>query len=184
MCFFKISSFSIGLNGALICNVNDDPSVIRSTSCLDFHRTNVPSFEPTTRRAEKLLPPMGFWNTYGVGKFCLKIFMFIKMFFLFIVQDTDRWRQELASLAMASGLGLEKEEQKSNHKPPTATVDQQHASRSGARYSARTGRFNEGTAKSRGRTGSKHATPYSDTLFNVPENEREMWVRFPSSKTG
>ncbi len=55
-------------------------------------------------------------------------------------------------------------------------ADQENASRSGARYSTRTGRFNEGTAKSRGRTGSKHGTAFSDALFNVPENEREMWV--------
>jgi hypothetical protein len=65
-----ISFFSKGLNGALICSVNDDPSVIRSTSAssLDFSRANLPSFE-TSRRLERLLPPMGFWNTYGVGKF-------------------------------------------------------------------------------------------------------------------
>jgi hypothetical protein len=81
----------------------------------------------------------------------------------------------LASLATASGLGIQKDEPKYNNRPIT-TADQQHASRSGARYSVRTGRFNEGTAKSRGRTGSKHGTAYSDLLFNVPENEREMWV--------
>lgn len=92
---------------------------------------------------------------------------------LFVVQDTDRWRQELALLASASGLGVEREDQR-YHKPPTSD---QHASRSGARYSARTGRFNEGTGKSRGRTGSKHGTAYADALYNVPENEREMWVR-------
>ena len=96
------------------------------------------------------------------------------------MQDTDRWRQELASLATASGLGLEKEEQRHNQKPPTATVDQKNASRSGAHYSARTGRFNEGTAKSRGRTGTRHGSAYNDALFNVPENEREMWVRIYS----
>jgi hypothetical protein len=105
--------------------------------------------------------------------FYYNIVIFLK--YVFEVQDTDRWRHELSSLASASGLGIEKEEQKSN-KPTTAT-DQQNASRSGAHYSTRTGRFNEGTAKSRGRTGSKHATAHPDTLFNVPENEREMWVR-------
>lgn len=90
-----------------------------------------------------------------------------------VVQDTDRWRQELAVLAAASGLAVERDDPR-YAKPPT--VDQQHASRSGARYSVRTGRFNEGTNKSRGRTGSKHATPHSDALFSVPENERDMWV--------
>ncbi len=132
---------------------------------------------------------MGFWNTYGVGKFYFRQCQAHQ--YVFAVQDTDRWRHELALLASASGLGLEKDEQKYNNKPPTATIDQQHASRSGAHYSVRTGRFNEGTAKSRGRTGSKHATPYSDTLFNVPEHERELWVRsrfygvsvFPSVNT-
>ena len=93
---------------------------------------------------------------------------------VFAVQDTDRWRQELALLASASGLGVEREDQR-YAKPPTA--DHQHASRSGARYSARTGRFNEGTGKSRGRTGSKHGSSYGDMLYNVPENERDMWVR-------
>lgn len=67
---------------------------------------------------------------------------------------------------------------KNSNKPPQTgtTADQQHASRSGAHYSTRTGRFNEGAGKSRGRTGSRHATANPDILFNVPENEREMWV--------
>ena len=91
------------------------------------------------------------------------------------VRDTDRWRQELATLASASGLGVEKEEHKPVHRPGTNT-EHQHASRSGARYSARTGRFNEGTPKSRGRTGSRHGTGHPDSLFQMPENEREMWV--------
>lgn len=92
---------------------------------------------------------------------------------MLVVQDTDRWRQELALLAAASGLGVEREDQR-YAKP--STPDQQHASRSGARYSMRTGRFNEGANKSRGRTSSKHGTSHADTLFNVPENERDMWV--------
>jgi len=91
-----------------------------------------------------------------------------------LVEDTDRWRNELASLAAASGLRIEKDEKKTNNR--LSTADQQNASRSGARYSTRTGRFNEGASKSRGRTGSKHATPLADTFFNVPENERELWV--------
>ncbi len=162
-----------GLNGALICSVNDDPSVARSSSnsALDFNKNNLPSFE-TSRRAERFLPPTGFWNTYGVSKFYYDTVVLLIIFFQ--VQDTDRWRHELASLATASGLGIEKEEQKYSNKPTTA--DQQNASRSGAHYSTRTGRFNEGTAKSRGRTGSKHGTAHSDMLFNVPENERELWV--------
>ncbi len=67
--FLKFISLATGLNGSLICNVNDDASAVRSISSLDINRTNVPTsvFEPT-RRAERLLPPMGFWNTYGVGK--------------------------------------------------------------------------------------------------------------------
>lgn len=142
-----------GLNGALICSVNDDPSVVRSSSAsaIGFSGTNFPAFE-TPRRVERLLPPMGFWNTYGV------------------IQDTERWRQELATLASSSGLGVEKENVRAAQR--TAT----NGERSGARYSARTGRFNEATPKSRGRTGTKHGTPFSDTLFNMPENEREMWM--------
>jgi len=158
----------------LICDVNDDPTVVRSTSSssLSFNGTNLPITFENSRRVERLLPPTGFWNTSGVSKFCYNIYCFLK--YVLKVQDTDRWRHELASLATSSGLGIEKEEQKYNNKPPTA-ADQQNASRSGAHYSTRTGRFNEGTAKSRGRTGSKHA--FSDMLFTVPENEREMWVR-------
>ena len=86
----------------------------------------------------------------------------------------------MASLANASGLGLEKDDRK-HYAKQTATANSQHASRSGAHYSTRTGRFNEGTAKSRGRTGSKHSTAYSGMLFHVPENEREMWVRHMSA---
>jgi hypothetical protein len=92
-----------------------------------------------------------------------------------IVHDTERWKQELASLASASGLGLEGEDQKVAPKP-LVVDEKQHASRDGAAYSTRTGRFNEGTSKSRGRTQSKHATANGHMLFHVPENEREMWV--------
>ena len=101
----------------------------------------------------------------------------MKFFFLLLhlVQDTERWRQELATLASASGLGVEKDNLRTMQRTANPT-DPQHASRSGARYSARTGRFNEGTPKTRGRTGSKHGTPFSDMLFHMPENEREMWV--------
>ena len=79
-------------------------------------------------------------------------------------------------MATASGLGVEKDDIKQPTKP-MPTADSQHASRSGAYYSTRTGRFNEGTSKSRGRTTAKHNTANSDLLFRVPENEREMWVR-------
>lgn len=78
-------------------------------------------------------------------------------------------------LALASGLGVDKEEQRQMHRPVT-NAEQQNASRSGARYSARTGRFNEGTPKSRGRTGSRHGSGNADVMFQMPENEREMWV--------
>ena len=65
----------LGLNGALICNVNDDAAFLHSapTSSLDFNRTNLPTFE-ASRRVERLVPPLGFWNTHGVGK----IFLFIE----------------------------------------------------------------------------------------------------------
>jgi hypothetical protein len=68
-----------GLNGALICNVNDDPSVVNSapSSALGFSRTNLPVLE-TTHRVERLVPPMGFWNTSGVSKFYYNIATFLK----------------------------------------------------------------------------------------------------------
>lgn len=48
--------------------MNDDQSAARSTSVtsLGFTRPNMPMFE-IPRRVERLIPPMGFWNTYGVG---------------------------------------------------------------------------------------------------------------------
>jgi hypothetical protein len=158
--------------------------LIRSTptNSLNFNRTNLPTLE-TQRRVERLVPPMGFWNTYGISKRCSTFnqtqFLGL-LLFSFIVQDTERWKQELATLATASGLGVEKDDQRNSHKAPQTTatpIDQQNASRSGAHYSTRTGRFNEGTGKSRGRTSTKHSTGHPDILFNVPENEREMWVR-------
>lgn len=94
--------------------------------------------------------------------------------FSLIVRDTDRWKQELASLASASGIGVQKEDHRIIQRP--ATNNDGRASRSGAHYSMRTGRFNEGAGKSRGRTGSKHGTAYQDMLMMMPENEREMWV--------
>lgn len=75
----------------MICNVNDDPSVARSTSnsSLAFTGNPLPSFE-SSRRVERLLPPMGFWNTSGVSKFDYNIFflyMFIvNMFLKFKIQ--------------------------------------------------------------------------------------------------
>lgn len=116
------------------------------------------------------------WRQYVL----ISLWFSSKSFVRYTVQDTERWKQELSALATASGLGVEKDDSKPSNKPPQTTatnVDQQHASRSGAHYSTRTGRFNEGAGKSRGRTGSRHATANPDILFNVPENEREMWVR-------
>jgi len=54
----------------LICSVNDDPSLIQSASprSLSFNRTNLPSLE-SSRRVERVVPPMGFWHTQGIGKF-------------------------------------------------------------------------------------------------------------------
>ena len=104
---------------------------------------DLPSGE-TPRHVERSLPPMR-------------------------LRDADRWQQELASLAAASGLGLEREDPTSMQRPSPSPLPQ--------RYSSRTGRFNEGTPKSRGRTSSRLGTPQSDTLFNMPENERELWVR-------
>jgi hypothetical protein len=48
--------------------VNDDPSVIRATpsTSLGFNRTNLPTLD-SPRRVERLVPPMGFWNTYGIS---------------------------------------------------------------------------------------------------------------------
>lgn len=70
--------FKKGLNGALICNVNDDPAVVRSASnsALGLILPNLPLLE-TPRRAERLVPPMGFWNTYGVSKFPIKLSYFL-----------------------------------------------------------------------------------------------------------
>ncbi len=79
---YSIYDFYLGLNGALICNVNDDPSLVRSTptSSLNFNQTNLPALE-IPRRAERIVPPLGFWNTYGVSKF---LFYLINiMFFVF-----------------------------------------------------------------------------------------------------
>ncbi|CAF1112466.1 unnamed protein product [Didymodactylos carnosus] len=150
-----------GLNGTLICNVNDDNSAVHNSSSLTFNKNplNIPSAFETSKRVEKLVPPMGFWNTYGV------------------VNDIERWKQELAALASASGLGIENEQkQQNNDIPPKSTANDKNNSRSGAHYSTKTGRFNEGQGKSRGRTSSKHATALNETLFNVPENERDMWM--------
>jgi len=69
----------------LICNVNDDPSLVRSssTSVLNFNNTNLPAFE-TPRRVERIVPPMGFWNTYGVGmSHIFDIFDFVSFVYLF-----------------------------------------------------------------------------------------------------
>ena len=86
------------------------------------------------------------------------------------LRDADRWQQELASLASASGLGLERE------RDDPISVQKSSPSPHPERYSSRTGRFNEGTPKSRGRTSSRSGTAQSDTLFNMPGNERELWV--------
>lgn len=85
--YYYYCCFLQGLNGALICSVNDDPSVVRSTptSALAFNGNHLPSFE-SSRRAERLLPPMGFWNTSGVSKFdyhLLRLFFVKKKYILY-----------------------------------------------------------------------------------------------------
>lgn len=64
----------IGLNGALICNVNDDPSLIRSnaSSSLSFTHSSLSPYG-SPRRVERLVPPMGFWNTHGISFVLLSI---------------------------------------------------------------------------------------------------------------
>ncbi|CAF0783492.1 unnamed protein product [Adineta steineri] len=147
-----------GLNGSMICNVNDDLTRNRPkrNKSLNIHKNNLPVIE-RTRRVERLVPPVDFWHAHGV------------------LPDTDSWKQELASLASASGIAVEKDDQKYSNKPSTAD-DQKNSLRSGAHYSRQTGRFNEGTSKSRGRTATKRGTGQSEALFNVPENERDMWM--------
>ncbi|CAF0785765.1 unnamed protein product [Adineta steineri] len=147
-----------GLNGSMICNVNDDLTRNRPkrNKSLNIHKNNLPVIE-RTRRVERLVPPVDFWHAHGV------------------LPDTDSWKQELASLASASGIAVEKDDQKYSNKPSTAD-DQKNSLRSGAHYSRQTGRFNEGTSKSRGRTATKRGTGQPEALFNVPENERDMWM--------
>jgi len=57
----------------LICSVNDDPSVARSssTSSLAFNGNHLPPTFESSRRVERFVPPTGFWNTCGVSKFLL-----------------------------------------------------------------------------------------------------------------
>ncbi|CAF1466820.1 unnamed protein product [Adineta ricciae] len=149
-----------GLNGAWICNVNDDldrDKRSKRNKANDYNKNNLPINE-TGRRTERLVPPTTFWNTHG------------------LIHDTDKWRQELANLAAASGIGSENENKKHSNKS-ALTADPKNASRSGAHYSTKTGRFNESASKSRGRTSTKHgAGQTGETLFNVPEDEREAWM--------
>ena len=64
--------------------MNDDPSVIRSTpsTSLGFNITNLPTLD-TPRRVERLVPPMGFWNTYGISM----LFYLINIILLFFYKN-------------------------------------------------------------------------------------------------
>ncbi len=75
---------NLGLNGALICTVDDDISLLRSTptGSLTFNRANLPTFE-TPRRVERVVPPMGFWNTYGISKFLFYLLNIISFLFFY-----------------------------------------------------------------------------------------------------
>ncbi len=72
----------------MICDVNDDPTVVRSrsTSSLSFNGTNLPATFENSRRVERLLPPTGFWSTSGVSKFCYNIIVFLNMSLKFKIQ--------------------------------------------------------------------------------------------------
>ena len=80
-----------GLNNARICAVNDDgyfnrppPPQIQPSSSLSM--ADGKSSSLLSRRKEKLVPPNGIWKTFG------------------LIDDTEKWRKELNSLATSVGL--------------------------------------------------------------------------------
>ncbi len=101
-----------GLNNAKICAVND-VGYIRNTP-------QTPQFPPnsfnealiksesfnTLQKRERLVPPNGMWQTFGLSKYVnltLISHYWILIFFI-IVDDTENWRQQLNTLASSVGL--------------------------------------------------------------------------------
>ena len=93
----KRMKYISGLNNARICAVNDDGYFNRppqppplgqpaSSSSLSMAAEGKSGPALLSRRKEKLVPPGGIWKTYG------------------LIDDTEKWRKELNSLATSVGL--------------------------------------------------------------------------------
>lgn len=56
----------------MVCNVNDDltRNAPKRSKSLNFNKNNLPTNE-NSRRVERCIPPMGFWNTHGVCRYFL-----------------------------------------------------------------------------------------------------------------
>ncbi|CAF4535056.1 unnamed protein product [Rotaria sp. Silwood1] len=126
------------------------------------------------KRRERLLPPMPGWNPS---------FLII----LFLVEDTDNWRRELARIAEMIGLVtpdelLEIENRKETPPSPSQlpSLSVSKTPSTTGQYSRQSGRWNE-TPKSTSRfRSSRRRTPLKSILpnhlFCVDEQEREMWM--------
>ena len=67
---YEVYGISSGLNGAWICNVNDDldrDKRSKRNKANNYNKNNLPINE-TARRTERLVPPTTFWNTHGLSK--------------------------------------------------------------------------------------------------------------------
>ncbi|CAF1055374.1 unnamed protein product [Brachionus calyciflorus] len=165
-----------GLNNAKICAVND-VGYINPLQNKDDHATFPPNnFNEQIlktnihKRKERAVPPNGVWSTFG------------------IIDNTDKWRTELNSLASSVGLitqnDLEEQKRKKEREQMIKNLQKQNPTSSQSRkltshgQSSSTGRLNEPLLTGRRTKGSRasRGVPLTGKNYIVDQAEREAWM--------
>ena len=156
----KRMKYISGLNNARICAVNDDgyfnrppqPPMIQPSSSLSM--ADGKSGGLLSRRKEKLVPPSGIWKTYG------------------LIDDTEKWRKELNSLA--TSVGLITEDDIDNYKKRKERDERltsiQQLPKSPSHRLSRTPLLQRSLQKTANKPGTSNGTASSTRALNEPLN--------------
>lgn len=187
----KRMKYISGLNNAKICSVNDIGYIRHD---LQYSKPEFPpnnfnegliksdSFTAGTTRREKIVPPNGMWQTFG------------------LIDDTEKWRQQLNSLASAVGLltqtDIENYQKQKERKQTMQNLQKPMTSQSATRPvtgmctplrkpGTASSRYNEPllTGRKASRQGSRKASRAASMgnitaskHFIVDQSDREAWM--------
>ncbi|RNA32497.1 TBATA isoform X1, partial [Brachionus plicatilis] len=169
-----------GLNNAKICAVNDIGYVNQPSSSdpVNFPPNNFNDQiikSNGAKRKEKAIPPNGPWRTFG------------------LIDNTDKWRSELNSLASSVGLltqnDLEEHKNKKDREQMIKNIQKQNPTSSQSRkptsqqqqhqqQSHSSGRLNEPLLTGRRTKGSRgsRGMPLTGNNYIVDQADREAWM--------